>query len=346
MDASGSGRAAPASAPPPPPPASGWDVVVVTTKALPDLVDDSATIAPVVQRTGDFHGESCRPTAIVLIQNGVGVEAPYRARFPGNPIVSGVTVVSAEQVADGVVRQNRWTRLTLGPYYGATSHHEGGNGDGNDGRTAEMVERAGVDAMRFLARFLGPGFGGIKDVETLEAARDLQTVRWHKLCINASVNPSSVLSGGLGPAEMVADDELRLHLRGVMLEIWEGGAEVINSGEEKSRQTKDADKKQENPFQRLGLAHPDRILSSIARNAGAHPSMLLDWESGRPLELEIILGNAVRAARARGIELPRCQTLYALLRSAARERKKGHSGADGTATSKDRGELGSARGKL
>src|SRR5205807_2168678 len=65
-----------------------WDYVVVTTKALPDAGDESKDIEGLV---GEW-------TKIVLIQNGVGVEEPYRKRFADTPIVSGVTIVSAEQV--------------------------------------------------------------------------------------------------------------------------------------------------------------------------------------------------------------------------------------------------------
>jgi 2-dehydropantoate 2-reductase len=42
-------------------------------------------------------------------------------------------------------------------------------------------------------------------------------------------------------------------------------------------------------------------------------SMLLDYEAGRPMEVEAILGNAVRIARNLGVSVPRMETLYALL---------------------------------
>lgn len=48
--------------------------------------------------------------------------------------------------------------------------------------------------------------------------------------------------------------------------------------------------------------------------------MLLDWEANKPLEIEVILGNPLRIARKMGVDLPRAQTLYALLRSAQKLR--------------------------
>jgi 2-dehydropantoate 2-reductase len=42
-------------------------------------------------------------------------------------------------------------------------------------------------------------------------------------------------------------------------------------------------------------------------------SMLLDFENSRPMEVEAILGNAVRIARSLEVAVPHMETLYALL---------------------------------
>ena len=44
--------------------------------------------------------------------------------------------------------------------------------------------------------------------------------------------------------------------------------------------------------------------------------MVQDWEAGRALELDAILGNAIRIAEAHGAHMPRLQSMYALLQSA------------------------------
>ncbi|KEY67692.1 hypothetical protein S7711_03944 [Stachybotrys chartarum IBT 7711] len=256
-----------------------WDLIVVTTKALPDVSDDSSIIAPLVGPD----------STIVLVQNGVGVEEPFRKRYPSNPIVSAVTVISAEQILPGTIRQNRWTRISIGPY-----------SDGKGTGDAEVARRGQV-ATENLGRWWRD-LGGIKDVEAHDEM-GLQTVRWHKLCINAAMNPSAVLSGGRGNADMVSDPELRRHLLGVMQEIWETAPRILGRGFPP------------------GMATPEKIIRSTERNTGARPSMLLDWEDGKPLELEVILGNPVRIARERGVELPRLQSLYALLRSAQKVRR-------------------------
>lgn len=260
------------------PPAGHWDYVVVTTKALPDVTDDSADIAPLV----DKNGQTC----IVLIQNGVGIEAAHRARFPRNPVVSAVTVISAEQLRHGYVRQNRWTRISMGAYT---------DGLGASASLKALGER-GDACVRALVRLFND-LGDLKDAEFYTELA-LQQVRWHKLTINAAMNPSSILAGGRGNAEMVADPELRAHLKGIMQEIWDAAPRILGA-----------------PFPEDKLATPEKILVSTERNKGGKPSMLLDWERGSPLEIEVILGLPIRIARERGVELPRLQTVYALLKS-------------------------------
>ncbi len=266
-----------------------WDYVVVTTKALPDISDDVKTIADLVTKGR---------TAIVLIQNGVGVEEPYKLAFPDNSIISAVTIISAAQVEPGVVVQNRWTRISLGPYFGNDLNSTQMSGTAN----SISHDRAQVSVREFV-RMLQEG--GIKDAEEYDSA-GLQLVRWHKIAINASMNPSAVLSAGAGNAEMARDPELRQHLRGVMTEVLEAAPRILGR-----------------PFPRK-LATADAILTSTERNTSGKPSMLLDWEKGNPMEVEVILGNPIRIARRNGIEMPRLQTLYALLRMAGQKRREGN----------------------
>ena len=44
-------------------------------------------------------------------------------------------------------------------------------------------------------------------------------------------------------------------------------------------------------------------------------SMLQDFEAGRDLEVEAILGNTLRIARRLGVAVPRIESCYALLKS-------------------------------
>lgn len=263
--------------------ALGWDYLLVATKALPDLGDDSSLLEGLVGKD----------TSIVLVQNGLGVEEPYQKRFPQTSVLSAVTIVSAAQPSHGVIEHNRWTRISIGPFLPHLD--QGGSGPKNSDSTA--VERN--------AHFVGLlRQGGISDAEAYDHA-GLQFVRWHKIAINAAMNPSSALSGGSTNQAMSNDPELSRHLLGVMNEVLDTAPKVLGKPLPKH------------------LATAERILKSTQKNAsGSKPSMAIDWEQGRRMELEVILGNPIRIAREKGIEMPRLQSLYALLRMAQENREK------------------------
>ena len=54
-------------------------------------------------------------------------------------------------------------------------------------------------------------------------------------------------------------------------------------------------------------------------------SMALDFENGRPMEIEAILGNTVRAGRKAGVAIPALESIYAIARmiEAARSSAQG-----------------------
>lgn len=256
-----------------------WQYVVVSTKALPDVSDDSEAL----------EGLVTEGTSIVLIQNGLGVEEPYKKRFPHATVLSAVTIVSAAQPSHGHIDHNRWTRINVGPFLPPRD-------------TSEASTKSATAKNDAFVKLLTDG--GIKDASAYSHAK-LQLVRWHKIAINASMNPSSVLSGGSSNNAMALDDELYLHLKGVMDEVLTTAPKILNT-----------------PFP-PEFATSEAILKSTRKNtSGSRPSMWSDWEGGKKMELEVILGNPIRIAREAGYEMPRMQTLYALLKMAQTNRDK------------------------
>ncbi|KAH8725681.1 ketopantoate reductase PanE/ApbA-domain-containing protein [Phaeosphaeriaceae sp. PMI808] len=259
---------------------TSWDYIVVSTKALPDVSDDSAILE-------DLVGPQ---TAIVLIQNGLGVEEPYATRFPSAAICSAVTIATCAQPEHGLIKHNRWTRINSGPYL---PHLDTGSPKATDAHiTAQNTA--------FIALLKQ---GGIADAEAYTHAK-LQLVRWHKIAINASFNPSSVLTLSSPNKTMATDPEMQRHILGVMHEILDTAPKILGQ-----------------PMPRE-FATPEQIIRSTLKNtSGSRPSMAMDWEQGKALEIEVILGNPIRLARGRGLEMPRLQTLYALVRMAQEVRR-------------------------
>lgn len=269
-----------------------WDFLLVATKALPDVSDDSLLLDGLV---GDN-------SSVVLVQNGLGIEEPYRKRFPRTTLLSAVTIASCVQPKAGHIDHNRWTRISVGPFL---PHLDSG---GSGSKSSDVVANKRTSGFVELLRS-----GGISDAETYDHY-GLQFVRWHKIAINAAMNPSSVLSGGCGNQELSQDPELAIHTKGIMDEVLAAAPKIIGK---------------EFPWKELKLATSEQILRSVGRNTtGSRPSMYWDWVEGRRMELEAILGNPIRMAREKGIDMPRVQSLYALLRK-AQEKRDGDAGRKG-----------------
>ncbi|KAH9871110.1 hypothetical protein J1614_006684 [Plenodomus biglobosus] len=263
-----------------------WDYIVVSTKALPDVSDDSAILTGLISPQ----------TAIVLIQNGLGVEHPYRARFPHNPICSAVTIATCAQPSPGHIQHNRWTRINSGPYLPHLDTPSASPPLVPSDADAFADEKNTTFTSLLTA-------GGIKDATPYTHSK-LQLLRWHKLAINASFNPTSVLTLGTPNAAIASDPELQRHIIGTMREILDTAPKILG-----------------HPMP-SDFATPEAIVKSTVRNtSGSLPSMAMDWMAGKRLEIEVILGNPIRMARERGIEMPRLQSLYALVRMAQEVRE-------------------------
>ncbi len=129
---------------------------------------------------------------------------------------------------------------------------------------------------------------------------DIAFFRWEKLTWNLPYNPLSVLGGGLltnemcdrGPVETLCCDLMR---------------EVIDLAAA------------------CGSVLPEDIVArqlEFTRNFPPYKtSMLVDYEAGRPLEVEAILGNACRLAETRNVAVPRMKACYALLRALDAKRR-------------------------
>lgn len=185
------------------------------------------------------------------------------------------TSVSSE--SPNHIRHFHWTKTTIGPFV----------------RGDPTVAQQRVERFAGLLRD-----AGISDVDVLDHT-GMQFARWHKTAINASVNPTAVLAGGVTNQGCAIDDQLCTHAKGVMAEILDAAEKVLGRTLPTS----------------LPTIHD--VWEGVKQDtSGSKASMLVDWEAGRQVELEAILGEPLRQASAIGIELPRTQTLYALLKSA------------------------------
>jgi 2-dehydropantoate 2-reductase len=153
------------------------DYILLCTKVIPEL-DRVALIRPAVGRN----------TAIVFIQNGVGIEQEMLAAFPNNEIISGLAFICCNRTGPGEILHLAYGRLALGNLPHGISR--------KTTQLCELFNQSGIDC---------------------GASEDIVTGRWQKCVWNAPFNPLSVLSGGLQTLDILQTQEALV--RNIMREV-------------------------------------------------------------------------------------------------------------------------------
>jgi 2-dehydropantoate 2-reductase len=131
-----------------------------------------------------------------------------------------------------------------------------------------------------------------------------------KLVWNVPFNGLSILAGGIDTAAILQDEDLRRTTLGLMNEV----IEIANRC-----------------GYPLKLAAGGQEMKRTEKMAAYKPSTLLDWEAGRPLEIEPILGEPRRRPVTVGANVPGLEVVYTLLKSLG-EAKRGEKSAAKIAT--------------
>lgn len=155
------------------------DFVLLTVKVLPS-VDRAALLRPAIGPK----------TVIVLIENGIDIEAPIAAAFAQNEVLSSLAFVAVGRSAPGEVNHQALGSLTLGAYPSGIS--------ASAQRIAALFDAAGVPC---------------------KLTDDVVGARWQKSVWNTAFNPISILGGGLDTAAMLRTEEDRAFIRKAMQEV-------------------------------------------------------------------------------------------------------------------------------
>ncbi|KAF8960909.1 6-phosphogluconate dehydrogenase [Flammula alnicola] len=283
-----------------------YSYVMVTTKAIPEVIKTSKILAPLL--SAEYSAQFPQPT-YVLVQNGLNVEVDLynaiKALGKGDPsIISTALWIGTNLLAPNVVEHNDFDRLALGIYR-----------PGDYTTTVNSPEESS----------LLKDFGNILETggTTITIVPEIQRTKFNKNFWNVAFSSLTTLTQYTLPAIFrapPADPSVSYKPF-----VSPTTAELI------STYTIPAIKATLEELLALGraLGFPDSVdglPSSIVANVvegtraihakadSTHvPSMLLDAQKGQPIEVEVILGEVVRMAKAHNVAIPRIETLYALL---------------------------------
>ncbi len=126
------------------------------------------------------------------------------------------------------------------------------------------------------------------------ASESVEEALWRKLCWNIPFNGLAIAAGGITTDVIMQSERLRQLARLLMDDVCAGAAAYGYTIEEAFLQTQ---------------------FEATARMGAYHPSSLIDYLNGRPVELEAIFEEPLRRGKARDVAMPHLETLCALLRA-------------------------------
>jgi 2-dehydropantoate 2-reductase len=220
-------------------------------------------------------------TAVVTLQNGLGNAEQLARLFPPEQILSGLCFVCLNRVEPGVIHHLEYGTIVLG----------------------EFQRRAGSRTQVLAAMFRGAGV-------PCNVTDNLAQAQWQKLVWNIPFNGLGVAGAAgyealvtqpstLNPQPVLTTDKLLADprweklLRDLMLEVIAAAGAL--------------------GFE-IPIAYAEEQIERTRTMGAYKASTLLDFELGRPLELESMFLEPLRRAQKAGVPVPRLAALCAVLR--------------------------------
>ena len=202
-------------------------------------------------------------TLVVLIQNGIGVEADVQQMFPSVQLAAGLAFICCAKSEPGRVNHQCYGYINLGNYSCKQSSLIN--------QVVEDFRHAGVDA---------------NEVEYLEA-------RWKKAVWNRPFN-------GMTVALNTQTDLLLQHPQTLQL-IKDQMMEVVRAA-------------QACGVKNIDETFADKMIDNTIHMTPYSPSMKLDYDFHRPMEIDYLYTRPIQEAHQSGCRMPKLEMLEAELR--------------------------------
>ncbi len=197
-------------------------------------------------------------TLVVLIQNGIGLEADVQEWFPGLSLAAGLAFICSAKTEPGIIRHQCYGSINLGNY------------SCQDGEIFQTV----------LADFCQSGIDA-HEVNYAEA-------RWRKAVWNMPFN-------GMTVALQTQTDKL-LTMPATRQLIYEQMMEVIGAANALG-------------INAINETFAQKMMHMTDEMVPYSPSMRLDYDFHRPMEIQYLYTRPIAEARAVGFEMPRLEML-------------------------------------
>ncbi|MCR4582665.1 MAG: putative 2-dehydropantoate 2-reductase [Prevotella sp.] len=202
-------------------------------------------------------------TVVVLIQNGIGVEADVQKYFPHTALVAGLAFICSSKTEPGRVSHQCYGSINLGNY---SCHDE-------------------KRFQQLLSDFIGAGIQA--------ATVDYEEARWKKAVWNMPFNGMTVALNTQTDL-LLQHDATRKLIRELMMEVV-GAAQHLG-------------------VKGLDESFADKMIETTDRMTPYSPSMKLDYDFHRPMEVYYLYTRPIALAHEAGFRMPKLEMLEAELR--------------------------------
>ncbi len=200
-----------------------------------------------------------RNTAILILQNGLGIEEELQASFPDNPVLGGMCFICSRKGGPGHVIHQDYGRITIGSL---------------KKEDAPMVEEIASD------------MNGSEI--PADIVKDLPEARWRKLLWNIPYNGLCVQLD-CNTDRIMKTPSSREIIQRLMEEVVAGAAACGITIEEEA---------------------VAKMMAFTDKMTPYEPSMKLDYDNNRPMELEYIYRRPLEEAAGKGYEMRSVWMLY------------------------------------
>jgi 2-dehydropantoate 2-reductase len=221
-------------------------------------------------------------TIILTLQNGFGIEDEWQPWLGDRTILGGLCFICSNKLGPGIIHHLYYGKILLGEY----------SPTGRPTGISPALVAVAEDFQR--ARI------------AIETTTDLRLARWRKLAWNIPFNGLSVVMDA-STEVMMQDPNIRHLAEQLMAEVSEAARQDGNHL---------------SPGQQRYLPADiiPQMMSHTEQMAPYRTSMKIDFDEGRPLEVEAIVGNPLRRAQEIGVAVPKMEMLYHQLKALDRQR--------------------------
>jgi 2-dehydropantoate 2-reductase len=232
---------------------------------------------------------------VLVLQNGLDVEADSARVVGFERVLGGCCFLCSNKVAPGHIRHLDYGAIVFGEYQRHASEATSGSSSTNS------LDGVSDRAERIAREMVSAGIDA-------RATPDLLTARWRKLMWNIPFNGLSVVLDA-STKELIDDPDSLSLVETIIDEVFRAAVTLgVPVTDEMARKTVEVTRKM------------------VPYDA----SMRLDYRYRRPMEVEAIFGNPLRAATSVHATMPSVQTLYRQLKflDARNQSRPGSSGTE------------------